>query len=51
MLKISGFFKTNHLGYRMPHFNLICRELEHSDVVFILIIAFENQKNMPGTFF
>jgi len=30
---------------------LIFRELEHSDIIFILIIAFFKSKNMPGTCF
>lgn len=46
-MKITDFFKNNHLGYKMPHVNLIFRELEHSDLIFILIIAFENRKICP----
>ena len=44
ILKITDIVKNNHLGYKMAHFNLIFGKLEHSDMIFILIIAFENRK-------
>ena len=44
---ITVFFKNNQLGYQIPHANLIFKELEHLDLIFILIIAFENRKICP----